>query len=192
VGIISKPGLLLQRLTTREPDDAMIEVAIKSVEAVFDWKDFLAGGDGAIKSADKSADEPDSKPADKSDKKTADKSDSKPANKPGSKSADKSDRKTADKSGSKPANKSGSKSADKSDSKQTVESGQDEVFLEEAAAAAEEPEKVSADGNRERKSSYKNPNEWPTGKIADEEDDEDDDILKALDQYFVLKQKKDN
>lgn len=41
VELLSKPGLLLQGLTTREPDDEMIEVAIKSVEAVFDWKEFL-------------------------------------------------------------------------------------------------------------------------------------------------------
>lgn len=41
VSLLSKPGLMLQRLTTREPDDSMIEVAIASVEAVFDWKDFL-------------------------------------------------------------------------------------------------------------------------------------------------------
>ena len=38
---ISKPGLLLQRLTTKEPDDEMIEVGIASVEAVFDWKEYL-------------------------------------------------------------------------------------------------------------------------------------------------------
>ncbi len=41
VRIVSAPGLWLQRLTTKEPDDDMIEVAIKSVEAVFDWKDYL-------------------------------------------------------------------------------------------------------------------------------------------------------
>jgi uncharacterized protein YqhQ len=41
VGIISKPGLWLQKLTTREPDDQMIEVGIRSVEEVFDWKGFL-------------------------------------------------------------------------------------------------------------------------------------------------------
>ncbi|MCR5656424.1 MAG: DUF1385 domain-containing protein [Butyrivibrio sp.] len=41
VKIFSAPGLLLQRLTTKEPDDEMIEVGIKSVEAVFDWKEFL-------------------------------------------------------------------------------------------------------------------------------------------------------
>ena len=32
---------LLQRFTTGEPDDEMIEVAIESVNAVFDWKAFL-------------------------------------------------------------------------------------------------------------------------------------------------------
>ena len=38
VELLSKPGLALQNLTTKEPDDDMIEVAICSVEAVFDWK----------------------------------------------------------------------------------------------------------------------------------------------------------
>ncbi|MBP3729117.1 MAG: DUF1385 domain-containing protein [Lachnospiraceae bacterium] len=38
VCILSKPGLWLQRLTTREPDASMLEVAIASTEAVFDWK----------------------------------------------------------------------------------------------------------------------------------------------------------
>ena len=41
VKIISAPGIALQRLTTREPDEDMVEVAIKSVEAVFDWREFL-------------------------------------------------------------------------------------------------------------------------------------------------------
>lgn len=41
VRIISAPGMLLQRLTTKEPDESMVEVAIKSVEAVFDWKNYL-------------------------------------------------------------------------------------------------------------------------------------------------------
>ncbi|MDD6038515.1 MAG: DUF1385 domain-containing protein [bacterium] len=42
IGALSKPGMLLQRLTTKEPDDEMIEVAIASVEAVFDWKEYVA------------------------------------------------------------------------------------------------------------------------------------------------------
>ncbi len=41
VNILSKPGLALQRLTTREPDPSMAEVAIAAVEAVFDWKTYL-------------------------------------------------------------------------------------------------------------------------------------------------------
>ncbi len=42
VNALSKPGLWMQGLTTKEPDDSMIEVAIKSVDAVFDWRTFLA------------------------------------------------------------------------------------------------------------------------------------------------------
>ena len=41
VRIISAPGMWLQRLTTKEPDREMAEVAIRSVEAVFDWKSYL-------------------------------------------------------------------------------------------------------------------------------------------------------
>ena len=40
VALLSKPGMWLQGLTTREPDDSMIEVAIASVEAVFDWRAY--------------------------------------------------------------------------------------------------------------------------------------------------------
>lgn len=41
VNILSKPGMWLQKLTTREPDDSMIEVGIASVEAVFDWRTYI-------------------------------------------------------------------------------------------------------------------------------------------------------
>lgn len=41
VRIISAPGMCIQRMTTKEPDESMIEVAIASVEAVFDWKQYL-------------------------------------------------------------------------------------------------------------------------------------------------------
>ena len=39
---LSKPGLWVQRLTTREPEPDMVEVAIRSVEGVLDWKAYLA------------------------------------------------------------------------------------------------------------------------------------------------------
>lgn len=41
VRILSAPGMGIQRLTTREPDEGMAEVAIRAVEAVFDWKEYL-------------------------------------------------------------------------------------------------------------------------------------------------------
>lgn len=42
VDILSRPGLWMQNLTTKEPDDKMIEVAIRAVETVFDWRAYLA------------------------------------------------------------------------------------------------------------------------------------------------------
>lgn len=41
IRILSAPGMLIQRLTTKEPDKDMVEVAIASVEAVFDWRKYL-------------------------------------------------------------------------------------------------------------------------------------------------------
>lgn len=41
VRILSAPGMWLQKLTTKEPDEAMVEVAMASVEAIFDWKAYL-------------------------------------------------------------------------------------------------------------------------------------------------------
>ena len=41
VNLLSRPGMWMHGLTTKEPDDSMIEVGIASVEAVFDWKAFL-------------------------------------------------------------------------------------------------------------------------------------------------------
>ena len=41
IRILSAPGMWIQRMTTKEPDESMAEVAIASVEAVFDWKKYL-------------------------------------------------------------------------------------------------------------------------------------------------------
>lgn len=42
INLVSAPGLAIQKLTTKEPDDDMIEVAIQAVEAVFDWRAYEA------------------------------------------------------------------------------------------------------------------------------------------------------
>lgn len=41
VNALSRPGMWMQGLTTKEPDDSMIQVAIAAVEEVFDWKKYL-------------------------------------------------------------------------------------------------------------------------------------------------------
>lgn len=40
VNFLSKPGMWMQNLTTKEPDEGMIEVAIEAVNAVFDWETY--------------------------------------------------------------------------------------------------------------------------------------------------------
>ncbi|HIW22263.1 MAG TPA: DUF1385 domain-containing protein [Candidatus Dorea intestinavium] len=40
INLLSRPGLAIQKLTTKEPDDSMIEVAIAAVEEVFDWRAY--------------------------------------------------------------------------------------------------------------------------------------------------------
>ena len=67
INLLSKPGMWVQNMTTKEPDDSMIEVAIRAVEAVFDWKAYLneyfgtaykltAGVDADCMTADKETD----------------------------------------------------------------------------------------------------------------------------------------
>ena len=41
VDIISKPGIWMQGLTTKEPTEKQVEVAIRAVNEVFDWKKFI-------------------------------------------------------------------------------------------------------------------------------------------------------
>lgn len=47
VNLLSRPGLWVQNMTTKEPDDSMIEVAIQAVEAVFDWREYKKENFGA-------------------------------------------------------------------------------------------------------------------------------------------------
>jgi uncharacterized protein YqhQ len=69
IDILSKPGLWMQALTTKEPDDDMIEVAIESVGAVFDWRSFLeeAAAKDTKKSKVSTAKKPAATPAKQSD-----------------------------------------------------------------------------------------------------------------------------
>lgn len=48
INLLSSPGFLFQKITTKEPDRDMVEVAIASVEAVFDWKEYLTENFGYV------------------------------------------------------------------------------------------------------------------------------------------------
>ena len=50
--------MALQKLTTREPEPDMAQVAIQAVEAVFDWRAYLAGSEETSVTGGKAADEP--------------------------------------------------------------------------------------------------------------------------------------
>ena len=61
--LMSKPGLAMQKLTTREPEPDMVEVAIKAVEAVFDWRAYLKEEFGLeVPKEDEAAKEADAEP----------------------------------------------------------------------------------------------------------------------------------
>ncbi|MDO5423985.1 MAG: DUF1385 domain-containing protein [Eubacteriales bacterium] len=48
VNLLSKPGMGMQHLTTKEPTPDMVEVAIAAVEAVFDWRAYLTENFGKV------------------------------------------------------------------------------------------------------------------------------------------------
>lgn len=51
INALSMPGMWMQKITTKEPTDDMIEVAIEAIEAVFDWEQYL--DDNGIKRVSK-------------------------------------------------------------------------------------------------------------------------------------------
>lgn len=62
VKILSAPGMMVQKLTTKEPDEQMIQVAIAAVEAVFDWKTFLNEKFGYVEEQEEQRQEDDQEP----------------------------------------------------------------------------------------------------------------------------------
>ena len=134
INILSKPGLLMQGLTTKEPDDSMIEVAIESVGAVFDWRAFqeTAVSDDKIKSVSSSA----------------------------------------------------TVVAQKSEKAQEME---DDKQSDEVTAGNDKADKISVShtGAGKRYSGTAQIDIKPvTPSKVEEEDDEDDEILRALDKFF--------
>ncbi|MBO4504876.1 MAG: DUF1385 domain-containing protein [Lachnospiraceae bacterium] len=213
VEILSKPGMALQNLTTAEPDDSMIECAIASVEAVFDWKDFLAHYDEPAENAPACAaacepeaekaepDKAEEKPA-KESKKSKHKHDTvKPAaeEKKQEEAVTAAEEEVKKPEPEKVEEKPEEKPEVKPEEKELSIEG-DDVFIArkkakeeagEAAGVKEEvkPEKPARPRNEDKVFETRSGKIDLNTPVPDPE--EDDEILKALDQYFILKQKKD-
>ena len=201
---ISKPGFALQKLTTREPDDSMIEVAIASVEAVYDWKPFVeqvrkeqaaaerraakeaAKAEEAAKkaaelkaAAEKKAAEFEAAEAKKAEEKKA--KEAALAEEKKAKAAEEAERKAAEKAAKAEAERIAAEEAAK------------------AAALAEEERKKALEVNLDaldkvltvseeekgQEIAFKDPYEERKTRIIPVEEEEDE-ILKALDRYFVM------
>jgi len=165
---ISKPGFALQRLTTREPDDSMIEVAIASVEAVYDWKPFVEQlrkeQDSAERSAAKNAVK-----AEEAAKADAERKDA---------AAEKAEKEAECKEEEAALVK-------EAEAKEAVKSAKaEEINLD----ALDKVLTVSEEEGKELV--FKDPYEDRKLNVIPAEE-EDDEILKALDRYFVMNDEDD-
>lgn len=174
VNVLSKPGLWLQGLTTREPEDDMIRVAVASVEAVFDWEAYLEENFGK-----------------KNRKKNGKKA-----------SAAKETKKTEEAlpTGEEPEAAEAEKEEPKTVPAEDIAKRFDWSF---APAKKQEPDEEAAKENRSRLaakvSAADKAEEAGKSSLAEtaaalqysnEEDEEEDEILRALDKYFVFEGEK--
>lgn len=183
VALLSKPGMWLQALTTKEPDDSMIEVAIASVEAVFDWKAYQ-----------KKEFAKDSKVASKKEKNI-------------SKGKRKKQPETVKPVESKEAVAKEKQVitehiSDVADTEKAVETIENVVKVEETPVQTEESATIGAikavkpvadreaarNARRERERQLASIESAVTRIGLPDDDDEDDEILKALDKFFVDKE----
>jgi len=206
---ISKPGFALQKLTTREPDDSMIEVAIASVEAVYDWKPFVEQVRKDQAAAERRAAK-DAAKAEQAAKAEAERRAvaEKKAEEQKRVAQQAAEKKAAEKAAR--AEEKKVKAAEEAAEKEAAKAAKAEaerLAAEEAAIAAEEAAKAAALADEERQKAlevnldaldkvltvsgedkplnFKDPYEERTTRIIPVEE-EDDDILKALDRYFVM------
>lgn len=149
VDFISKPGLWMQGLTTKEPDDSMIEVAIASVGAVFDWRLFLDDN--------------------KKDKKSSSKKNSNSKQSSASKQSN-STKQSSNEKNTPVKKESASKKA---------ETVKPEVVLKKDNITDKVKQENQIKGNTSNKEKITQIKSKPA-----REDEEDDEILKALDKFF--------
>lgn len=163
VNLLSRPGMWLQSLTTREPENDMIEVAIQSVEAVFDWRAYQEAEKAALEASEEEVKEVEKAAEAKKAAKVAELAKEETAVSEAAPVAPA------------PAEKTGGttiRAAKRAENSRTVRDARKE---KERLLAEQENSK----GRLKRESGI------PIESIAcPDADDDDDDILKALDKYF--------
>lgn len=172
VVILSKPGMWLQRLTTREPDEDMIEVAIASVEAVFDWRKYQR----------KRAEELRKQKKRKKNKQVVADSPDKKKNK-----------QTADDSSDKKKNTSGKKKKSRAQQRRELEEREEKYRKEAEERERELREREEREAERKKK--YKEIEARKAARMAATRSNapapkvelEDSDDLKSLDHFFDKK-----
>ncbi len=175
--VLSRPGMWMQALTTKEPDESMIEVAMASVEAVFDWQAFIEKD--SKKKSKKNAKN------NKNNKKQTPVKEEKPAEEPQVAAA------------SEPVKEAAEEIAATKEAAKTEETKTEETKTEAAAQPLEidiaqlfDIKLTSATpAPKKGKAPKKDPMPAATKAVAASlsKDDDDDDILKALDMYFEFK-----
>lgn len=166
VQVISKPGLMLQGLTTREPDEDMIEVAIKSVESVFDWKSYLT--ENNIEFDEVETDQSENKSVAKRKKNNSKKK--------------KADINKTLGATQKPESVKIVKHTEDIEETEVME----EITSTEEMVESEEIEKIE-ESNKPKFSIY-----FSTGTEEEDPEEEEDEILRALDRYFTVNNNKED
>lgn len=194
INILSRPGMWLQALTTREPDDEMIEVAIQSVEAVFDWKSFIESGKKKSgKNQGKKKSKPEPKKAQTESVKQAPKAEAKAQEQP--KSEQPKEKKAKDKKVKEEPKVVATETASAPETEAAVAA--EEISATEEAKV-EKPLEIdisklfdikldtaSVGSAKPKTAPKKDPIPSATKAVsAMNNNEEDDDILKALDMYF--------
>jgi uncharacterized protein YqhQ len=195
VNVLSQPGLWMQGLTTKEPDDTMIEVAIASVGAVFDWRSFLEVSTTAEKASGKNA----------TAKNTNGKKQTNTTTKPTNSSNQSSGKKqsTAVKQENVKKQESGKKAEpvakqdnvvkmDTAVKKNAVKPENGKKHEVSVKQNVSEPEKASAAHIENRKHNTGAAPVTFKPVVPNRAEDEDDEILKALDKFFDDKPKEAN
>ncbi|MBP5159480.1 MAG: DUF1385 domain-containing protein [Lachnospiraceae bacterium] len=184
VNVLSKPGLWLQRLTTREPEADMLECAITSVEAVFDWKAYLEGAEESSK--EDSEEVPEEKVSTKKNSKRS--KNVKPLKDEKSVQPERLDEEGDDEIDFLDFKFS------RGEEKKTEENAQpeeahlpSEETLESEEAEIAEPSETETEDRKETGSYVETSPE--SGYMMTPEEEEDDEILKKLDKYFETRKK---